>query len=308
MTAREPAWRVFAAELSAAGAEERGEGDRATAFLISPFGARISRVLALGIAGPAEGREGGGGALRSTLRDPTGDLVLNSAQYHPAGTTALQRLDTTSPVLVVGKAHWTRDPNGGPTPGIRVEGLRRLSAEELRAEYALTLTQTLARLQLARGHHGTTKGALPESPPPRGWQAAVLRSAERYPDAEVGPFLDLLGRVLDVMDGGDPPEPVAPSPVVPSTPRAVTVTRRPAADQARPQAAPSTADRAEESAFLDDVDALCEGSIDGYAALPELLERCAQRGVPEERAESILNRLEESGALEEPIVGRLRRA
>jgi hypothetical protein len=70
----------------------------------------------------------------------------------------------------------------------------------------------------------------------------------------------------------------------------------------------SAAERAEESLFLDQLDEVADVSADGYADLKEVLSRLSSHGLPGERAEAILNRLEEDGVVEEPIVGKLRRS
>jgi hypothetical protein len=76
-----------------------------------------------------------------------------------------------------------------------------------------------------------------------------------------------------------------------------------------PAPPPRTAgDRAQEAVFLDLVDELADGSDDGYADLKEAARLAAGRGIGADRVEEILNRLEEDGVLEEPIVGKLRRA
>ncbi|MFY9716345.1 MAG: hypothetical protein WAK40_00175, partial [Thermoplasmata archaeon] len=77
---------------------------------------------------------------------------------------------------------------------------------------------------------------------------------------------------------------------------------------AAPGPAPTAAERADESLFLGYVDELSDHSVDGYADLKDVLARIAQQGVRGDRAEAVLNRLEEGGVLEEPIVGKLRRA
>jgi DNA replicative helicase MCM subunit Mcm2 (Cdc46/Mcm family) len=70
----------------------------------------------------------------------------------------------------------------------------------------------------------------------------------------------------------------------------------------------TAAERAEESALLDVIDQLADKSADGYAALNEVVRAAARTGVTSDRVEELLGRLEESGAVEEPVVGRLRRA
>ena len=54
MTVREPAWRVLAQEFLSALEEEKGTGDRAATYLLSPLGARMNRVLLVGTLGPVE--------------------------------------------------------------------------------------------------------------------------------------------------------------------------------------------------------------------------------------------------------------
>ena len=54
MTFREPAWRVVARELESSLEEERGTGERAAAYVLSPFGARMNRVLLAGSLSPPE--------------------------------------------------------------------------------------------------------------------------------------------------------------------------------------------------------------------------------------------------------------
>jgi hypothetical protein len=56
------------------------------------------------------------------------------------------------------------------------------------------------------------------------------------------------------------------------------------------------------------VDELGEASVDGYADLRDVVERARAQGIDDRTTEELVGRLEESGALEEPIVGKLRRA
>jgi hypothetical protein len=67
-------------------------------------------------------------------------------------------------------------------------------------------------------------------------------------------------------------------------------------------------DHGQEAIFLDLVDELSEVSADGYADLREAVQMAGGRGIGEHRVEEILGALEEGGVLEEPIVGKLRRA
>jgi len=99
--------------------------------------------------------------------------------------------------------------------------------------------------------------------------------------------------------------PGRPDPPSPARSGAVRITYTPPPPGPKSR---SAAEQAEASAFLDVIDGLAEGSVDGYADLREAVQVAAGRGVTAERAEELLNFLEEDGVLEEPIVGKLRRA
>jgi RPA family protein len=52
MSGRETAWRVLAQEFGASIEEEKGVGERAASYLLSPLGARMNRVLVAGVLSP----------------------------------------------------------------------------------------------------------------------------------------------------------------------------------------------------------------------------------------------------------------
>jgi hypothetical protein len=92
---------------------------------------------------------------------------------------------------------------------------------------------------------------------------------------------------------------------VPSPPPTVQIRRDPTPLPAEP---PSAAERAEESLVLEFLDQVADASLDAYADRRELLARVGSRGIGPARAEAVLTRLEDEGVVEEPIVGKLRRA
>ncbi|MCI4354833.1 MAG: hypothetical protein L3K06_05655, partial [Thermoplasmata archaeon] len=127
------------------------------------------------------------------------------------------------------------------------------------------------------------------------------RSVERYPVIDLGLLRAPLAEVVRALEA---PDGRAPGSVA-GTPSTVRVTRSGPPVEAPP---PTAAERAAEAAFLDIIDDLAEGSADGYADLREAVDLAERRGIPAGRAETLLNGLEESGVLEEPVVGKLRRA
>ncbi|MCI4360148.1 MAG: hypothetical protein L3J91_00430, partial [Thermoplasmata archaeon] len=173
---------------------------------------------------------------------------------------------------------------------------------EYRETLSEALRHTLRRLELVeemrdrRGPEDVREAARAGIPPL--WFAGARTAVRRYPPSDLAPFREALGRAARELLG----EPAY------AAVRAVGQARVTRTVAPEPAAAPSAAVRAEEASFLDIVDDLAERSADGYADLREAMQLAERRGVTGDRAEELLNALEESGVLEEPIVGKLRRA
>jgi uncharacterized protein len=306
MARREPAWRVSARELESSLEEERGEGERATGYLVSPFGARMNRVVVTGTLSPAEpvGREESQTFWRARLSDPTGAVSVTAGGFQPRAMAQLRSAREPRPAIVVGKVHLFRGRDGVGYVSVRAEGVRSVPESEERAVLADVVRQTLDRLDLVERLEkdpATDEGALRSDGVPAAWISAARASLRRYPTVDRPAFRRELAAAVRRVAGDSGPRPV---PAAPES--AVRVHRAPAPPP--PASPPSAAERAEESAFLDLVDEIAEVSVDGYADLKEVLNRLEAQGLVGERAESVLSRLEEEGVVEEPIVGKLRRA
>ena len=302
MPRREPAWRVTAGELEAAVEEERGAGDRAASYLISPFGSRLNRVLLAGSLAPAEpvGRDESQPFWRARLTDPTGTVVVTAGSFQPRAMAQLRAGTTARPALVVGKVHLYRGRDGVGYVSVRAEALRAVSETEERAALSESVRHSLDRLDLlARLERDprTDPAVLAAEGVPSLWVRAARESLRRYPAADRGPFRTSLAAAVQRVAGRTGV--VAPPAPAPS----VTISR-PAPPPAR--TAPSAAERAEESLVLAVLDQVAEASLDGYADRRELLARVSSQGLPGARAEAVLARLEDEAEVEEPIVGKLR--
>jgi len=303
---REPAWRVTARELESSFEEEKGEGERPTAFLLSPFAARMNRVLMAGTLSPAEsiGREEAQAFWRARLSDPTGAVAVTAGSFQPRAMAQLRAASSPRPAIVVGKVHLFRGRDGVGYVSVRAEGVRSVSEVEERATLADIVRQTLDRLDLlerVEKEPALTEETVRKEGMPPAWLNAARESRNRYPNVDRAAFRrDLRAAVRRV--AGDS----GPARATLSTPPTVTVTPAPAPRP--PPPAPTAAERAEESLFLDQLDEVADVSADGYAVLKEVLARVSSHGLVADRAEEVLNRLEEEGVIEEPIVGKLRRA
>lgn len=305
MALREAAWRVFAHELLASLQEERGEGERAATYLLSPFGSRMNRVLLAGTLSSPEtiGRDPSQPFWRARLVDPTDTVAVTAGAFQPRAMAQIQSVPGPRTALVVGKVHLYRGSDGTGYVSVRAESIRTIDEGEMRATFADALRQTLDRLDLLRRlatepsvpDDGLVKDGLPEV-----WVRAARESVRRYPTIDREAYRQRLRAVLEVIQGARPP-----LPPVPSGPSSVKITR---SEPSPAPAAPVDRDHRGESEFLDVLDELSEASSDGYADLKELAQRLAEQGISPERSEEILDHLQEDGAVEEPIVGKLRRA
>jgi uncharacterized protein len=306
MSLREPAWRVTARELESSLEEEKGEGERPTAYLLSPFAARMNRVLMSGNLSPAEsiGRDESQAFWRARLSDPTGAVAVTAGSFQPRAMAQLRAGSVPRPAIVVGKVHLFRGRDGVGYVSVRAEAVRSVGEAEERAALADIVRQTLDRLDLlerVEKDPGLSEEALRKDGIPAAWLRAAKQSLSRYPNVDRPAFRRDLKNAVRRVAGESGPARASPA----SAP-SVSVTR---AAPPRPSSpAPSAAERAEESLFLDQLDEVADVSADGYADLKEVLSRVSSHGLVGDRAEAILNRLEEEGVIEEPIVGKLRRA
>lgn len=127
-TRREVAYRVFAAEFDDAVLEHSsGESERAPNYVITPAGARINRLFAIGVL--TEVDQVGGDVLRGRVVDPTGAFVCYAGQYQPEAMTFLEEAAVPSYVAVTGKAR-TFQPDDGDRifTSVRPETLNTVDA------------------------------------------------------------------------------------------------------------------------------------------------------------------------------------
>ena len=302
MPRRETAWRATAWELEAAVEEERGSGDRAASYLITPYGSRINRVLVSGTLSPAEpvGRDESQPFWRARLTDPTGTVVVTAGSFQPRAMAQLRAGSSPRSAIVVGKVHLYRGRDAVGYVSVRAEALRAVSETDERSVLAETVRHSLDRLdllaRLQREPGVDPKELLSEGTPPL-WLAAARDSLQRYPGADRAPFRASLAAAVERVAGRTGVV------TIPPPPTSVTIQHAPPPSVQTP---PTAAERAEESLVLGVLDQIAEASLDGYADRRELLARVHLQGMAGPRAETVLTRLEDEQEVEEPIVGKLR--
>ncbi|MGA9839628.1 MAG: hypothetical protein WBS16_04230, partial [Thermoplasmata archaeon] len=193
MALREPAWRVTARELESSLEEERGTGERAAGYVLSPFGARMNRVVVTGTLSPAEpiGREEAQTFWRSRLSDPTGAVAVTAGSFQPRAMAQLRTAREPRPALVVGKVHLYRGRDGVAYVSVRAEGVRSVSEGDERAVLADIVRHTLDRLDLVERlekEPAVTEEELREAGIPSAWVRAARESLRRYPTVDRSAF------------------------------------------------------------------------------------------------------------------------
>lgn len=269
-------------------------------YVVSPLGARVNRALVVGALSASEsiGRDPAQPFWRAHLDDPTGSVTVTAGGFQPRAAAALASIAPGSKVLVVGKAHLFHARDGSVSPSVRVERVRPVTEEEYGLYLMDAVDHTLRRLdsrEAARRTGPTT--AVPAAALPAEEERAVRAALASYPEDEAEALRSALPDVLRAVQTGSPPAP----PRVGSV-RIVRTSPPP------PPPAPTDEDRSRSSVLLELIDELAERSADGYADLRDLVRLAGARGIGDAASEELLGQLEESGAIEEPIVGKLRRA
>lgn len=312
MTGRELAWRVLAEELRASSEEEKGAGTKAASYVITPLGGRMNRVAMSGTMAPARrmGTDASTGFLRSQLTDPTGSVSVTAGSFQPVARQELEAISVPSSVLLVGKVTLFRGAGTLPVASIRAEEIHPISDPEYRTLLAEAAAQTAQRLELIRrlrGPNPPTEEALGRADVSPWWVRGARAALQRYPSLDPTPYYEGLRDVLALLGTPPSPGPTAGPPPAPELPSSEVVrVHHPRAAAPTPSMSPGL--RGMAGRLLEILDELADESPDGYADMDDLAEQAARHGIEGERMEELLNYLSENGTLEEPLVGKFRRA
>ncbi|HVL48013.1 MAG TPA: hypothetical protein VM889_05610, partial [Candidatus Thermoplasmatota archaeon] len=148
--AREVAQRVFAAEFGPSTLEFKEGGERSPSYVVTPLGARVNRLLVVGVLTSKENVGQGGDMWRAQIHDPTGTFNVYAGQYQPEAAAALAEIKPPAVVAVVGKSR-TYSPEGGVVyTSIRPESIRVVDVGERDRWIVETAKHTLHRIGAVR--------------------------------------------------------------------------------------------------------------------------------------------------------------
>lgn len=320
MIFRETAWRVFASEFNSSSLEIKGEGDRAPSYVITPLGAKINRIMAVGILTDKQnvGTESEP-IWRAQLSDGTDRFYLYAGKYAPEALHAISSLPTPCIAAVVGKCRTYSPQEGNLYVSLRPERIIE-TTPELRDYWIIeTAKATLKRIEL-------TEEALEIDTPKKqdllshgfpellaeGISSAISHYGKVDTNRYRGMLLEVLGQVaseggilmpesngdFDIPDEFDFDEDKIPQEVF-SVPQEVS--------QDIPQSMPADQmdeDQKEEFILklIDSLDSNRKG-----APLTELTKEAVKSGIGESELEEITTSLLDKGLVYEPTIGKMKR-
>jgi len=206
---REVAYRLFAAEFDDADLSySESDEERAPNYVVTPTGARVNRLFAVGVLTEVE--PAGEDIRRARVVDPTGAFVVYAGQYQPDAQAFFDRADPPAFVAVTGKARTFQPDDADVTyTSVRPENVNEVTAETRDRWSVDTARQTLARVAtmagaLAREERGDDlRRALEDEGVDAGLAAGIPLAIDHYgtTPAYLDAVHDLATQVAEVVAG-----------------------------------------------------------------------------------------------------------
>jgi RPA family protein len=312
---REVAWRVFADEYNSASVEIRDEGEYAPAYVLTPLGALVNRVYAVGVLTEVENIGTEEEPLyRARLQDPTGVFYVSAGQYQPEAAKVLGGLNWPCFVAVVGKTRTYSPEEGTVYVSIRPEVVKEVGQEERDLWTLEAAKSTLVRIGAMR------EGLAMEEPSEDelvdlGHSAKLARGVvsaiDAYGQVDVDRYHRTVTDALQFLLSEEGALPLA-SPAEKVT--APEPGPEPAGEREAPAepapAGPGTAEGVPSSEDeMDDLVLSLVRELDQGAkgaAYDAILEKARDKGMDRDAFEETINRLLDQGLIYEPILGQIK--
>ena len=315
---REVAWRVFADEYNSSSVEMRDEGEYAPAYVLTPLGALVNRVFAVGVLTEVENLGTEEEPLyRARLQDPTGVFYVSAGQYQPEAAKVLGGLSWPCFVAVVGKTRTYSPEDGLVYVSLRPEVVKEVGAEERDLWTLEAAKGTLVRIAAMRD------GLAMEEPSENemlqlGHSAklsrGVVSAIDAYGDVDVDRYQRTVADALQFLLSEEEALPkVSPSDDVTAPEPAASpeseATEAPASPEAAPAAQEDGGKAPETEEEMDDLVLALVRELDQGAkgaAYDAILEKARDKGLDRDGFEETINRLLDQGLIYEPILGQIK--
>ena len=312
MNAREVSWRVFADEYNSSTMEHQGEGEKPVSYVVTPLGARINRMLVIGVITEIEDvGDGDKPRYRARLADPTGTFYISAGEYQPEAAAALSKMSAPAFAAVVGKSRVYSPEEGVKYLSIRPERIAEVDAAARDYWVLETARSTLARIEAmgeATNMSQPTVSEMTRLGFPEGLADGVLLAAEYYRDVDLERFKGVVKDALRTVmpDGADASKAQAserkkgPAPPPPKT------SEEPKEQSpAREELQELEVGADEEETVLGIIDALDNGQKG--AQWEKIVEAAEAKKIDKVRLEEIISALLDKGDVYEPELGMMKR-
>ena len=310
MNLREVAWRVFAEEYNSSILEHTGEGEKPVSYVITPLGAKINRMMIVGVVTDIEDvGEQGKARYRARVTDPTGTFYISAGEYQPAAAMSLSKMSPPAFAAVVGKSRAYTPEEGVKYLSIRPERIREVDGDARDYWTLETAKSTLYRIDAVEeglkmsepSVNGLMKLGYPEN-----LADGVVRAIEFYKDIDVQRFRRTVAEALKTLvpearlkkarDEGPAPAPQRKE--------------KPKAKMAEPEAKDDELHEVgvgadEEDTVLKIIDSLDTASRG--ASWDKIVEAAKAKKMDKVRLEEIVAALLDKGEIYEPELGMMKR-
>ncbi len=200
---RQVAWRVFAAEFNDSRIKIEGQEEMSPSFLISPLGARMNRIFAVGVITDIENLGSPAEPMwRARMNDPTGTYYISAGQYQPEAALALSKVHPPAFVAIIGKARTYSPEEGVMYVSISPEVVRTVT-EDVRDYWVLesckALKERLEAYNEAKNMSSPSVEELMELGYNESLSKGLMIALEEYPDVPTDRYYNLLRESLNYL-------------------------------------------------------------------------------------------------------------
>ncbi len=312
MNIREVSWRVFAEEYASSTMEHSGEGEKPVAYVVTPLGARVNRMLVVGVVTEVEevGEEGRP-RYRARMEDPTGTFYLSAGEYQPEAAVSLSKISPPAFAAVVGKSRAYSPEEGVTYLSIRPERIREVTGEARDNWVLETAKSTLVRIDAveeALKMDQPSAGELVRLGYPENLAEGVVLALEYYKEVDLDRFRESVKDALRTIlpDGRKVPSGERrPKPSAPAEPSPEKKTTGKEKDDAAEELQELEVGGDEEAIVLGIIDSLDEGPKG--AQWEKIVEAAKAKKIDKVRLEEIISNLLDKGEVYEPELGMMKK-
>ena len=301
---REHAWRVFAAEFNDSQFEERGTGEMAPSYVITPLGGKVNRLFLVGVLTDVEPVSEDGGFVRAHVSDPTGVFTMYSGQYQPEVTEKLLSIEIPTFVAVMGKSR-SYIPEDGEImyASVRPQQIAVVTPD-IRDEWIVeTCKQTLKRLEAtteAFKMNGQFESELLTLGFPRFLAESVGLARIRYDNVDLDRYQTMIREALDYVIEGPG--------MAASYSDEIRIDTIESDLKKQPVVPPNQQESSDEIQAAEDTVLEVIKKLEGKdgALWDQITEQCESKGIDVDMIEEALNGLMEKGLIYEPVLGTIK--